>query len=137
MDIKKLTRSTNDKIFSGVLGGIGEYFNINPVFLRIVYALLALGSFFNMTIIYILFTAIIPLETDLVDEESNFNKVNNNSILGIVLIVLGILLLANNFLPFYFPELLSTIKYYISKLIDFWPLLFIILGIYLLMDKNK
>ena len=125
-------------MFSGALGGIGEYFNLNPVFLRIVYVLLAINSFSTMIIIYIAFTAIVPLENDIIEGDSNHtNKGNNNSFLGIGLIILGIILLTNNFLPIYFPQVLSLIKYYSRKLIDLWPVLFIILGIYLLMDKHK
>lgn len=91
-----------------------------------------------MTIIYIVFSAIIPLEDDIIEESSSYNyKINNSSFLGISLIALGIILLVNKFLPIYFPQVLSMIRYYSGKLIDFWPALLIILGIYLLMDKNK
>lgn len=91
-----------------------------------------------MTIIYIVFSAIIPLEDDIIEEGSIYNyKTNNSSFLGISLIVLGIILLINTFLPIYFPEILSMIKYYSRKLIDLWPVLLIILGIYLLVDNNK
>lgn len=138
INIKKLTRSQDDKVFSGVLGGIGEYLNVNPVFLRIVYVLLTISSFFTMTIIYILSSAIIPLESDIIEEEPSYSQNNDsNSFLGISLIVLGVILLANNFFPVYFPEILSAIRYYSRKLIDFWPVLFIILGIYLLLDKKN
>ncbi|WP_408645650.1 PspC domain-containing protein [Tissierella creatinophila] len=131
-------RSKSDKVFSGVLGGIGEYFNINTLFLRIIYTVLAINAFLTLTIIYIVLSAIIPLEDDIIEEDSSSNySTNNSSFLGISLIVLGIILLINTFLPVHFPQILSIIKYYSRKLIDFWPVLLIILGIYLLMDKNK
>jgi len=37
--MKKLYKSKKNKIFAGVIGGIGEYFNIDPVLLRIVWVL--------------------------------------------------------------------------------------------------
>jgi len=45
---KRLYRSSSNKVFAGVFGGLGEYFNVDPVILRIVYVFLAV------------FTAIIP-----------------------------------------------------------------------------
>lgn len=91
-----------------------------------------------MTIIYIISTAIIPLDDGIIDEDSTPSyNVNNNSFLGISLIVLGAILLINTFLPLYFPELLSIIKYYGRKLIDLWPVILIVLGIYLLIGKDK
>ena len=32
---KKLYRSATDKVFTGVLGGLGEYFDVDPLFLRL------------------------------------------------------------------------------------------------------
>ena len=34
--MKKLTKSANNRVVSGVLGGIGEFFNIDPTILRII-----------------------------------------------------------------------------------------------------
>ncbi len=136
INIKKLTRSKNDKLISGVLGGLGEYFNINPLFLRIIYILLTATSFLTMIILYIAASAIIPLGEDI--QEENFDSKNNsNSFLGIILIIIGLVFLANNILPIYFPKVIYMIRYYIRKLIDFWPVLFIVLGVYLLMDRDK
>ena len=136
--IKKLNRSKNDKVFSGVLGGIGQYFNINPIFLRILYVFISINSFFTMTLVYLVFTAIIPLDNDIIEEDDSYpNKSSNNSFLGIGLIILGIILLSNNLLPIYFPHFLSMIRSYSRRLINFWPVIFIVLGIYLLVDKNE
>ena len=38
--MKRLYKSSNDFVFSGVFGGIGEYFGIDPVFLRVPFFLL-------------------------------------------------------------------------------------------------
>ena len=35
--MKKLTRSENNKKIAGVCGGIGEYFNIDPTIVRILW----------------------------------------------------------------------------------------------------
>ena len=39
---KKLYRSADDRIIAGVCGGIAQYFNIDPVLVRIVFIALAL-----------------------------------------------------------------------------------------------
>ena len=39
MEPKRLYRSTRDKLFLGVCGGIGEYFNIYPTIIRVIWAI--------------------------------------------------------------------------------------------------
>jgi len=38
---RRLRRSVNDKVFGGVCGGFGEYFDVDPVIIRVVWAVLA------------------------------------------------------------------------------------------------
>lgn len=42
--MKKLYRSNNNKIWKGVIGGIGEYFDVDPVLLRIIFVFFALAT---------------------------------------------------------------------------------------------
>lgn len=37
---KRLYRSKTNKVLAGVMGGIGEYFDVDPVLIRLVYLLL-------------------------------------------------------------------------------------------------
>ena len=39
--MKKLTKSNNNSMISGVCGGIGEYFNIDPTIVRIAWVILS------------------------------------------------------------------------------------------------
>ena len=39
MEPKRLYRSTRDKLLLGVCGGIGEYFNIDPTIIRVIWAI--------------------------------------------------------------------------------------------------
>ncbi|MGO5165234.1 MULTISPECIES: PspC domain-containing protein [unclassified Candidatus Paralachnospira] len=39
MEPKRLYRSTRDKLFLGVCGGIGEYFNIDATIIRVIWAI--------------------------------------------------------------------------------------------------
>lgn len=52
---KKLYRSTRNKWLGGVCGGLAEYFNKDPVLIRILWVVLAIISFGAGIIAYILF----------------------------------------------------------------------------------
>jgi len=41
MDGRRLTRSETDKRIAGVCGGLGEYFGIDPILIRVAFVLLA------------------------------------------------------------------------------------------------
>ncbi len=56
---KKLTRSSSNKVIAGACGGLGEYFNIDPVLVRvIVAACIFLGGF--GLLLYILMWILVP-----------------------------------------------------------------------------
>lgn len=61
---KKLYRSTTNRFFTGVCGGIGEYINLDPTIVRILAVLLSLGSLGTAVIIYIVMALIIPEGTN-------------------------------------------------------------------------
>ena len=59
---KKLTRSTN-KVLAGVLGGIAEYFEIDPTLVRVAYAALSvLSAGFPGILLYIIMALIMPMK---------------------------------------------------------------------------
>lgn len=41
---KKLYRSREHRVISGVLGGLGEYFDVDPVILRLLYLLITIAT---------------------------------------------------------------------------------------------
>ncbi len=59
MSVKKLTRSTNDKKVSGVAGGLGHYFGIDPVIFRIAFVLSALFGGIGL-LVYVLLWLLVP-----------------------------------------------------------------------------
>lgn len=63
MPTKKLYRSSSDKMLSGVCGGLGEYFDIDPTVLRLLSALVIVCTgFFPGVLVYILAALIMPLQ---------------------------------------------------------------------------
>ncbi len=64
---KRLYRSVTNKIFGGVLGGLGDYFDIDPVLLRVIWTfILVFTGIFPGVLVYILALFIIPIESDIV-----------------------------------------------------------------------
>ena len=57
---KRLYRSREDKIVAGVCGGMGEYFNIDPVWIRIIFVLLTILDGLGL-LIYIIAWVLMPL----------------------------------------------------------------------------
>jgi phage shock protein C len=56
---KRLYRSKKDRVIGGVCGGIGEYFNIDPIIVRLICILLLLASGAGL-VAYIIAWIIIP-----------------------------------------------------------------------------
>jgi len=63
MTIKKRLTRSKDKMIAGVLAGIGDYFDIDPTVVRIVYVVLSIASIgFPGLFAYLIMWAIIPEE---------------------------------------------------------------------------
>ncbi len=56
---QRLTRSTTDVILTGVCGGLGEYFNIDPIIARLIFVVVTLASGFGIPA-YILLWLLMP-----------------------------------------------------------------------------
>ncbi|MCI8599706.1 MAG: PspC domain-containing protein [Lachnospiraceae bacterium] len=59
---KRLTRSRTNKMICGICGGVGEYFNIDPTVIRLIWAVLSIGSLGTGIIVYIIASVIVPEE---------------------------------------------------------------------------
>ena len=57
---KKLYRDTNERIIGGVASGLGHYFGIDRVWIRLILIILVLSSIGGVVFVYILLWAIIP-----------------------------------------------------------------------------
>jgi len=70
----KLTRSRDDVIVSGVLAGLGEYFGIDPTWVRIVVAVLILFTPFPVIPLYLIGAIIIPKAPKKRDKDEEMNE---------------------------------------------------------------
>ncbi len=57
---KRLYRSTQDRMFAGVCGGIAEYLDVDPTLVRLVFVALTAISTVSMLIVYVVLTLIVP-----------------------------------------------------------------------------
>ncbi|MDP3147502.1 MAG: PspC domain-containing protein [Ignavibacteria bacterium] len=107
---KRLYRSRKEKMIAGVAGGIAQYLEIDPVFVRIAFVCLI---FFHGAgiIIYFVSALIIPKEelfaAEQTVEEKQINeqeraavkanrKASRDKYIGVILIILGAIFLADN-----------------------------------------
>lgn len=109
---KRLYRSRKEKMVAGVAGGIAEYFELDPVIVRIGFVLLTIMSGVGL-ITYIICIFVIPKEPCSAEEIAKEEVLNETSkdvvqqsnrrknILGIILVIAGLLLLARNYFPFF------------------------------------
>jgi len=59
--MKKLYKSKNNKIFCGVIGGLGEYFDVDPVLFRLIWLLMVVFTAFAPGIfVYFIACLIVP-----------------------------------------------------------------------------
>lgn len=82
MDMKKLTKSRDNKMVSGVLAGIAEYFGFDPTLLRIIYGAATLIGAGSPFILYIVLAIVMPEapSTDSKDPTAHgFNPGNKQS----------------------------------------------------------
>lgn len=145
---KKLYRSVTDKMIGGVCGGLAEYFDIDPVIVRLIFVLAVIFGGSGI-LAYLILWIIIPQRPYIItpystknqndsSEQKNESQTANTanfdstsvrrkgttSVAGILLIVIGVIFLMDNFIPhFHFK--------------DFWPLILIGLGIAIIMKAQN
>jgi len=62
--MKKLYLSNTDKKIAGVCGGLGEFFNVDPTIVRVLYILFIVFSFGFAILAYLAMWAVIPRHPD-------------------------------------------------------------------------
>jgi len=147
---KRLYRSRSDRIIAGICGGLGRYFNIDPVFVRIAFILLTLADGFGL-LLYLILLIFVPeepgehVEVDRGEKIKEFAsrvgqeakswtegvRSNKNwlgdkrNVIGLIIIIFGLILLINQLFAW------SWFKWHL-----FWPLIIVIIGLYLIF-KSK
>lgn len=138
--MKRLTRSNTNKVFSGVFGGLGEYFGIDAVILRIVYIIIAFNNIFLALVAYGIAAAIIPADDVIYQDSDNsyYSTAKDNSAIfvGVGLIALGLVFLVRIFMPS-LHILFPNFRHIIRTIRDLWPVLLILLGVFIIVNQKK
>ncbi len=149
---QKIYRSQDDKIIGGVCGGIGEYFNIDPIIVRVIFVLSVLFSGSGL-ILYLILWLVFPNKSNISlrfnkegvkesvpetedisykaeekfksDIETDREDKRRSRFFGWFLFFLGIFLLTGTLFP------------YSLHLIRYWPFLLVLLGLFLLFKKEE
>jgi phage shock protein C len=61
-DYKKLYRSRQNRWIGGICGGIGEYFDVDPVLIRVAFLLVAILGWPLLILLYLVMLIIVPIQ---------------------------------------------------------------------------
>ena len=120
----KFYRSRKNSIIGGVCGGMGEYFQIDPIIPRIIAVLLVLTWGIGL-LFYLLLWILIPVRPE--GEEIAVTSTSSSIkrlLPGLILIILGAVFLLHNLIPW--------VRWGVI-----WPLIIVIIGITILVKSIK
>jgi phage shock protein C len=149
MEPKRFYRSTSDKKIAGVAAGLGDYFDIDATLVRLLFVIIAFAGGGGV-LIYIILWIVTPEQPFTLNQPQNQSAMENqqssygdpnpqvenqpkqqkypenrkrgNLIGALVLITLGVLFLADEFIPH-------------INFGDLWPIILIVIGIGLLINS--
>jgi phage shock protein PspC (stress-responsive transcriptional regulator)/predicted membrane protein len=93
--VRRLTRSSSDKLIGGVAGGLGRYFGVDPILFRIAFVVLTFAGGVGV-LAYIGLLAFVPAD----DDSRIFGERRDANLIGAVLLGLLVLLILGP--PFFF-----------------------------------
>ena len=118
-------------MIGGVCGGLGEYFHIDPVIIRLIFVLLLFANGIGL-LAYILFWIIVPEEPSEGEEvqpkgEEDMTRAATRGNLwgGAILIIIGLYFLLRNL------GFLGGLDFSLV-----WPVILIVIGLFLLFKKR-
>ncbi|MEA3297439.1 MAG: PspC domain-containing protein [candidate division Zixibacteria bacterium] len=124
---KQLYRSETNKIVAGVCGGLGEYFDVDPVLVRIVTVLLIFST--GVAVLgYIIAWIIVPKRELEAGVEPTPTPTGDSSwrkyLPGLILMGIGIILLIHE-------------NWYWFDWSEFWPVILILVGLMLIFSRGR
>jgi phage shock protein C len=140
-ETKRLYRLEEGKIIGGVCAGLGEYFNIDPTLIRLLWVLVFFMGGSGL-LLYIIFWIVLPVKKNRneqeskkkmkdkeIEKEKNEENTNPDYFFAFLLIFAGLVLLLNT---------TGVITWGIwSILWRFWPLVLVFIGLNLIIQENR
>lgn len=140
---KKLERNPMNKVVGGVCSGLADYFNLDVALVRVAFVIAALFASFGFWLYIILWIVLPENKLDINFQTSSNNEtrqtsgdtqqskeVDNRSkksaslFAGILIILIGLIFLINNFIP-------------ISWVWKLWPLILVVIGVVMIVNASK
>lgn len=131
---RRLYRSKTNRVLAGVCGGLAEYFDVDPLLVRIIFIILVLSGGLGI-LFYLISWLIMPSNPAMLDygkkdssggEENKLNQGRSTAMFfGVILILLGLGFLLHNYGLFHF------------KFSLVWPLILIAIGIKLIFNDKR
>lgn len=116
---KRVYCSRTNRMIGGVCSGLAEYFNMDPTLMRLVFVVLIFAKGIGL-LAYIISWILIPeRKEDEVEPGTATTSSASRFLPGLILVVVGLIFLFNNFLFWFSFKML-------------WPILLIVLGIYII-----
>lgn len=144
---KKLYRSRRVRVLGGVAGGLADYFNIDPILVRIIFVIITFATGLGI-LLYIILWIVVPEEPfelaypPYSGEEKNSSggesrqgssseqfqaqpeKSKGRVVAGIILISIGVIFFAERFIPSF-------------EFCDIFPLVLVLIGVALIWNSIK
>ena len=140
---KKLERNPMNKVVGGVCSGLADYFNLDVALVRVAFVIAALFASFGFWL-YIILWIVLPEnkldinfqtppnnetrqtygDTQQSTEDDNRSKKSTTLFAGILVILIGLIFLINNFIP-------------ISWVWKLWPLILVAIGVVMIVNASK
>ena len=151
--MKSLTRSKTDKVVAGVCGGLGEYFSVDPVIIRLIFVVVTMLGGAGV-LAYIVMWIIVPeagqksyaetIKNDIHDKKNDKKSKSETGekiskevkeavakrkndgpyLIGAILIMLGLIFLAQNFFSF-------------INFTKLWPIILVVVGLGILLSSAE
>lgn len=125
---RRLFRSSDDRVIAGVCGGLGKYFGVDPILVRIAALLLVFAGGAGI-VLYVVGWIAIPEEpredTAVAPPAAADDRTRNTVALGLVFVALGVVFLADAI----WPDFLSW-RYV-------WPIALIVIGAAILLRSRR
>jgi phage shock protein C len=149
---KMLYRSNTNRVIFGVCGGLGEYFNLDPIIFRLIFILLIFGAGSGI-IIYLILALLVPQNPSSIHTESKTEPIDVHQriqelaaelrelkrthsrhrggmfrlLFGLLISIIGAAMLAQslNLIPGFYFNLSSIFTY-------LWPVVIILFGLAIL-----
>ncbi|MBR5603785.1 MAG: PspC domain-containing protein [Bacteroidales bacterium] len=131
---KKLERNPMNKVLGGVCSGLADYFKLDVALVRVLFVIAFLFASFGFWL-YVILWIVVPegkidfsssRQPDNVTQPSNDDdrKKLTSVVSGVIVILIGLMFLINNFIP-------------ISWIWKLWPLILVIIGVVMVVKASS